>query len=156
MYKILLIEDDKEIAELVSDFFNRREDTQVSCAYNGEDGEDMIYENDFDLVLLDVMMPGIDGFTVCTDIRASSDVPIIFLTARSQMHDVLYGYSLGCDDYIVKPFSIEELYEVYSLRDFPGGTVAKNLPSDAGDTGSIPGWGTKIPRVVGQLDPHHS
>ena len=110
MYKILLIEDDKEISELVSDYFLRRNEVEVSCAYNGEDGEDMIYEENFDLVLLDVMMPGIDGFTVCTDIRSSSDVPIIFLTARSQMHDVLYGYSLGCDDYVVKPFSIEELY----------------------------------------------
>ena len=110
MYNILLIEDDKEISELVKDYFDRRTDSVVSVANNGEEGEDMIFENHYDLVLLDVMMPGIDGFTVCTDIRMNSDVPIIFLTARSQMHDVLYGYSLGCDDYVVKPFSIEELY----------------------------------------------
>ncbi|MCR5099781.1 MAG: response regulator transcription factor [Butyrivibrio sp.] len=110
MYNILLIEDDADIAELIQDFFIRREVSEVSIAYDGQRGEEMLYESDYDLVLLDVMMPGIDGFTVCQDIRVDNDVPIIFLTARGQMNDVLYGYSLGCDDYVVKPFSIEELY----------------------------------------------
>lgn len=110
MYNILLIEDDADIAELIQDFFIRREVSEVSIAYDGQRGEEMLYESDYDLVLLDVMMPGIDGFTVCQDIRVDNDVPIIFLTARGQMDDVLYGYSLGCDDYVVKPFSIEELY----------------------------------------------
>ena len=110
MYKILLIEDDSEIAELVQDYFNRRKDSEVFLAYDGDRGEEMLYEDSYDLVLLDVMMPGIDGYTVCSDIRMDSDIPIIFLTARSQINDVLHGYSLGCDDYVVKPFSIEELY----------------------------------------------
>ena len=110
MYKIILIEDDKDIAELVKDFFNRRKESEVTIALDGQTGEEMLYEGSFDLVLLDVMMPGIDGYTVCSDIRANSDIPIIFLTARSQLDDVLHGYSLGCDDYIQKPFSIEQLY----------------------------------------------
>ena len=110
MYKIILIEDDLDIAELVKDFFDRRKESEVTIASDGQIGEEMLYEEQFDLVLLDVMMPEIDGYTVCSDIRTNSDIPIIFLTARGQMDDVLHGYSLGCDDYIQKPFSIEQLY----------------------------------------------
>lgn len=110
MYKIILIEDDMDIAELVKDYFDRRKESEVTIASDGQTGEEMLYEEQFDLVLLDVMMPGIDGYTVCSDIRANSDIPIIFLTARGQLDDVLHGYSLGCDDYIQKPFSIEQLY----------------------------------------------
>ena len=110
MYKIILIEDDMDIAELVKDYFDRRKESEVTIASDGQTGEEMLYEEQFDLVLLDVMMPGIDGYTVCTDIRANSDIPIIFLTARGQLDDVLHGYSLGCDDFIQKPFSIEQLY----------------------------------------------
>ena len=110
MYKIILIEDDMDIAELVKDFFDRRKETEVTIASDGQTGEEMLYEEQFDLVLLDVMMPGIDGYTVCSDIRSNSDIPIIFLTARGQLDDVLHGYSLGCDDYVQKPFSIEQLY----------------------------------------------
>ena len=110
MYKIILIEDDMDIADLVKDFFDRRKEAEVIIASDGQTGEEMIYEGQFDLVLLDVMMPEIDGYTVCSDIRANSDIPIIFLTARGQLDDVLHGYSLGCDDYIQKPFSIEQLY----------------------------------------------
>ncbi len=110
MYKIILIEDDMDIADLVKDFFDRRKEAEVIIAFDGQTGEEMIYEGQFDLVLLDVMMPGLDGYTVCSDIRANSDIPIIFLTARGQLDDVLHGYSLGCDDYVQKPFSIEQLY----------------------------------------------
>ena len=110
MYKIILIEDDMDIADLVKDFFDRRKEAEVIIASDGQTGEEMIYEGQFDMVLLDVMMPGLDGYTVCSDIRANSDIPIIFLTARGQLDDVLHGYSLGCDDYVQKPFSIEQLY----------------------------------------------
>ena len=110
MYKIILIEDDMDIADLVKDFFDRRKEAEVIIASDGQTGEEMIYEGQFDLVLLDVMMPGLDGYTVCSDIRSNSDIPIIFLTARGQLDDVLHGYSLGCDDYVQKPFSIEQLY----------------------------------------------
>lgn len=110
MYKVLLIEDDNEIANLVQAYFNRRDEIHIEIADNGVRGEDMLYESNYDLVLLDIMMPGLNGFEVCEDIRSSNDIPIIFLTARNQKQDVLRGYSLGCDDYIVKPFSIETLY----------------------------------------------
>ena len=68
-----------------------------------------MYEREYDLCMLDVMLPGADGFEICRTIRRKSIVPIIFLTARSQ-EDILYGYHLGCDDYLVKPFSLAELY----------------------------------------------
>ena len=110
MYRILVIEDDAEIADLIQNFFGRRNECEVEIAPNGETGEECLYEYEYDLVLLDVMMPGIDGFEVCRDIRDENDIPIIFLTARGQMEDVLHGYSLGCDDYVVKPFRLEELY----------------------------------------------
>ena len=110
MYKVLLIEDDNEIAELIKVYFNRRDEMRIETAYDGTRGEEMLYESDYDLVLLDIMMPGLSGYAVCDDIRSGSDIPIIFLTAKNQKQDVLHGYSLGCDDYIVKPFSIETLY----------------------------------------------
>ena len=69
-----------------------------------------LYENEYDLVLLDIMLPGADGFEICREIRKSKDTPIIFLTARGREEDILYGYDLGCDDYIVKPFSLATLY----------------------------------------------
>ena len=69
-----------------------------------------MYEHEFDLCMLDVMLPGVDGFEICRSIRQKSIVPIIFLTARNQEEDVLYGYHLGCDDYLVKPFSLAQLY----------------------------------------------
>ena len=110
MYKIILIEDDRDIAEVVKDYFERRKESEVTIASDGRIGEAMLYEGQYDLVLLDVMMPGLDGYTVCSDIRANSDIPIIFLTARGQQDDVLRGYSLGCDEYVQKPYSIELLY----------------------------------------------
>ena len=110
MYKIILIEDDMDIADLVKDFFDRRKEAEVIIASDGQTGEEMIYEGQFDLVLLDVMMPGLDGYTVCSDIRENSDIPIIFFFFFGQLDDVLHGYSLGCDDYVQKPFSIEQLY----------------------------------------------
>jgi DNA-binding response OmpR family regulator len=110
MYKIILIEDDRDIAEVVKDYYERRKESEVTIASDGRIGEAMLYEGQYDLVLLDVMMPGLDGYTVCSDIRANSDIPIIFLTARGQQDDVLRGYSLGCDDYVQKPYSIELLY----------------------------------------------
>lgn len=110
MYKIILIEDDRDITEVVKDYFERRKESEVTIASDGRIGEAMLYEGQYDLVLLDIMMPGLDGYTVCSDIRANSDIPIIFLTARGQQDDVLRGYSLGCDDYVQKPYSIELLY----------------------------------------------
>ena len=82
---------------------------KIETADDGQRGLEMIYENEYDLIMLDVMLPGIDGFSLCREIRSKSIVPVLFITARGREEDILYGYELGCDDYIVKPFRIAEL-----------------------------------------------
>lgn len=128
MYQVLLVEDDAQIREVITEYFNGKEEIQISVARDGEEGLDLVYETEYDLVLLDVMMPGLDGFQLCREIRKSSIVPIIFLTARGREEDVLYGYDLGCDDYIVKPFSLAELYaKVKALLNRSKGLVGTKL-----------------------------
>lgn len=111
-YKILLIEDDKQIREIISDMIPAlsKDTMEILEAENGEIGLSLFYENDIDLVLLDIMLPGMDGFEICRELRRESIVPIIFLTAKGREEDKLYGYSCGCDDYVVKPFSLAELH----------------------------------------------
>lgn len=111
-YNILIVEDDNQIREVISDFFADKSEGEISVetACDGDEGLEYVYENEYDLIMLDVMMPGADGFTICKEVRKNSIVPIIFITARGREEDVLYGYDLGCDDYIVKPFSLAELY----------------------------------------------
>lgn len=112
MYQILLVEDDSQIREVIEDFFTARSqgEMKINIAKSGDEGLQAVYENEYDLCMLDIMLPGASGFEICRAIREHSIVPIIFLTARNQEEDILYGYDLGCDDYIVKPFSLAELY----------------------------------------------
>lgn len=110
-YKILLVEDDSSIREVIEDYFSAKGDAmQLVCVPDGEQGLEQITRGGYDLVMLDIMLPHIDGFSLCREIRRSSEVPVLFLTARAREEDVLYGYELGCDDYIIKPFSLAELY----------------------------------------------
>lgn len=111
-YQVLLVEDDPQIREVIEDFFTGKDDNKIHIisAKDGREGLDYMYEQEYDLVLLDIMLPGVDGFQLCGELRGMSSCPIIFLTAKAQESDVLYGYSLGCDDYIIKPFSLNELY----------------------------------------------
>lgn len=126
MYRILLVEDDKRIAEAINDYFVNQPEQQMEIirVSNGDDALEKLYENTYDLVLLDIMLPGVDGFFICREIRHTSDTPIIFLTAKAQEEDVLHGYDLGCDDYIIKPFPIATLYaKVNALLNRSKGTV---------------------------------
>ena len=109
-YKVLLIEDDNQICEVVRDYFTAKGGFEVTAANDGESGLEHIRKKDFDIVLLDIMLPKLDGFTLCREIRSDNIVPVLFITARAREEDVLYGYELGCDDYIVKPFSLAQLY----------------------------------------------
>lgn len=126
-YRILLVEDDSSIREVISDYFSGKdEDTALIMAADGGEGLELIGSGEFDLIMLDVMLPNIDGFSLCREIRRKSDVPVLFLTARAREEDVLYGYELGCDDYIVKPFSLAELYaKVQALLKRSKGMVLK-------------------------------
>ena len=106
MYKILMVEDDKNIQNLVVNYFTKKEKNifQVEIASDGQTGWGKAYENHYDLLILDVMLPEMDGFSICRKIRKNSDVPIMFITARASEPDVLNGYALGCDDYVIKPY----------------------------------------------------
>lgn len=110
MYNVLLVEDDIQIREVIGDFFARRDEIRLDLAADGKIGLSKILNGQYDLIVLDIMMPGIDGFELCRIIRKRSDVPVVFLTGKVREEDVLYGYELGADDYIVKPFSIKVLY----------------------------------------------
>lgn len=103
--KILVVDDEQRIRKLVKDFLVRKNYEVVEAA-NGKEAVDIFFEdNDFTLVILDVMMPIMDGWQVCREIREYSRVPIIMLTAKSDERDELLGFELGIDEYITKPFS---------------------------------------------------
>ena len=106
--KALVVEDDVNIAELLM-LYLEKDGFEVSIAHDGGRGIEMFNETSPDLVLLDVMMPVMDGMQVCREIRKTSSVPIIMLTAKVEDMDKIMGLTLGADDYITKPFSMEEL-----------------------------------------------
>ncbi|MBQ6900720.1 MAG: response regulator transcription factor [Firmicutes bacterium] len=108
-YKVLIVEDEEKLRDVLCDYFISRQDVPVG-AQDGVQALELIEEQDFDAVLLDIMMPGLDGFSVCRAVRRKSDVPIVFLTALSDEDDKLKGYELGADDYITKPFTMSVLY----------------------------------------------
>lgn len=104
-YKILVVDDESRMRKLVSDFLVKSQ-YQVVEAENGQEALDIFFaENDIDLVILDVMMPKMDGWQACREIRETSKVPIIMLTAKGDERDELLGFELGVDEYISKPFS---------------------------------------------------
>ena len=104
MHTVLLVEDEKRMREIVATYFTS-EGYNVLEASNGLEAIDIYEKEEVDLVLLDIMMPQIDGWTVCKRLRTKSDVPIIIITARSEDEDKLLGFDLGADDYVTKPFS---------------------------------------------------
>lgn len=107
--KILLVEDDINLGTILKDFLEIK-NYKVSHSVNGVDGINAYLENSFDLIILDIMMPKKDGFTLAEEIRKlDKNIPIIFLSARSMVEDKIKGLKLGGDDYITKPFSSEEL-----------------------------------------------
>jgi len=106
--KILIVEDDRTTVHLIETYL-RRDGYRVATAYDGKEGLDLARRIRPDLVILDLMLPQIDGLDVCRLLRAESRVPIIMLTARSTEEDKLTGLDLGADDYVTKPFSLREL-----------------------------------------------
>ena len=106
--KILIVDDDVHIAELVS-LYMEKEGFETYEVYNGREAIEAFKKLDPQLVLLDIMLPEIDGYQVCREIRQMSKVPIIMLTAKGEVFDTVLGLELGADDYIVKPFDSKEL-----------------------------------------------
>ena len=127
-YSIMIVEDNEEIREGIRILF-RGEDYDIVEAADGEEGL-RLFSDDIDLVILDIMMPGISGLKVCEEIRKVSNVPVLFLTAKAQESDKLIGFMAGGDDYLTKPFTYSELlgrvkallrrYYVYKGKEEPG------------------------------------
>lgn len=108
MHKLLIIEDEARIREFVVPYL-RKAGFEVDEADNGLDGLEMAQSGKYSLILLDLMLPGIDGREVCTRLRKTSAVPVLMLTAKSEESDIVGGFEAGADDYLTKPFSPREL-----------------------------------------------
>ena len=108
MSKVLLIDDDRKHSDLMQAYF-KRYGINLVCAYDAEEGFKKLSREEPDLLLLDVMLPGKDGFEICREVRKTSNIPIIMLTARGDVIDRVSGLELGADDYIGKPFEPREL-----------------------------------------------
>ena len=140
-YRILIADDDVNVHQSLGTYF-RREGYQLLSAYDGEEAIRHVRQSRPDMMLLDIMMPKMDGLVVCREIRKSSNIPIIMLTAKGEEFDKLLGLELGADDYISKPFSPREvlarvkavLRRMYELKEDNKGTrlVVSNLDIDMG------------------------
>ncbi len=108
MNYILIVEDDLSIAELERDYLEMN-GFKVDITLTGDDGLKKALAENYDLVILDIMLPGIDGFEICKSIRKTKDIPILLVTAKKEEIDKMRGFDFGADDYIVKPFSPSEL-----------------------------------------------
>ena len=108
MIRILIVEDDENISKMLAATLSIGDYEYDRCA-DGEEAVQTILNGTYDLILLDVMLPGMDGYQVCREIRHDSDVPIIMLSAKGEVFDKVLGLELGADDYIIKPFDSKEL-----------------------------------------------
>lgn len=106
--KVLVVDDEKLIVKGIK-FSLEQDDMEVDCAYDGEEALNKAKENEYDMILLDVMLPKMDGFQVCQSIREFSNMPIVMLTAKGEDMDKILGLEYGADDYITKPFNILEV-----------------------------------------------
>ncbi|HBL84081.1 MAG: DNA-binding response regulator [Clostridiales bacterium GWF2_38_85] len=121
MRKILIVDDEAKIREVIREY-SEFKGFQADEAANGMDAIDKVKKNDYDLIILDIMMPKLDGFTTCKEIKKIKNIPVIMLSARGEEYDKLFGFELGIDDYVVKPFSPKELMaraEAIILRSQP-------------------------------------
>jgi DNA-binding response OmpR family regulator len=124
--KILIVEDEKKLSEIMS-LYLKNENYDVKSAFDGEDAEEILEDNEFDLVILDIMMPKKDGWSLLRKIKSTSNTPVILTTARGDEEDRIFGLELGADDYMVKPISMRELILRVSLRINNRGSKEKEL-----------------------------
>ena len=108
MYKILVVDDEVNIRRVVREYAEF-EGYEVAEAENGMEAVEMVKSEDFDLIVMDIMMPKLDGFSTCKEIKKYKTIQVIMLSARGEEYDKLFGFELGIDDYVVKPFSPKEL-----------------------------------------------
>lgn len=110
--RYLVVEDTKIIREGIVEFFEIKSEGAITIdqAGTGDEALKLLVTNSYDLIILDIMLPGVSGFDICKKVRSKSDCPIIFVTALGNEENILKGYELGGDDYVVKPFNVKELY----------------------------------------------
>jgi two-component system response regulator RegX3 len=134
--RVLVVDDEDSILEFVS--YNLEKDGyEVACAHDGDEALEQAAETEFDLIILDIMLPGADGFEVCRKIRSSSEVPVLFLSARDTELDKVVGLEIGGDDYLAKPFGIRELQARVKalLRRSGGATTAAGPTGESFEVG---------------------
>ena len=108
MYKILVVDDEPKIREVIKEY-GEFSGYEITEADDGITAVGLCKLNDYDLIIMDIMMPKLDGFSACKEIKKIKDIPVIMLSARGEEYDKLFGFELGIDDYVVKPFSPKEL-----------------------------------------------
>lgn len=123
--RILIVEDETKLSEVMA-LYLRKEHYDVTCTADGKSAEDILNSDAFDLVILDIMLPGKDGWALLRKIKAAGNTPVILTTARGEEDDRIFGLELGADDYMVKPISMRELVLRVKLR--INGRIAKNKP----------------------------
>ncbi|MBQ1743630.1 MAG: response regulator transcription factor [Clostridiales bacterium] len=134
MARILIVEDNEELLALVSDFFRSKGSFDVDTAPDGNCALSFISVNEYDLAILDIMLPGTNGFDVCKALRGKSKCPIVFLTALGTEENILRGYEIGADEYMVKPFSLKVLYaKCLALLNRTEAELQKELVLECGD-----------------------
>ena len=141
--RVLMIEDDKALAAMVSEYLGKR-GIEVTSKPSAKEGLKLIHQGGFDALVLDVMLPDLDGFEVCRQVRAESDIPILMLTARGDETDRIVGLELGADDYLPKPFNPRELLArlraILRRRDTGGRSALPACVSDVWRSTETPGW----------------
>ncbi|MCL1823347.1 MAG: response regulator transcription factor [Oscillospiraceae bacterium] len=108
MYKILIADDEQKIREVLREYAEF-EGHEVTEAVDGMQAIELVKSNEFDIIIMDIMMPRLDGFSACKEIRKFSRTPVLMLSARTEEYDKLFGFEIGADDYVVKPFSPKEV-----------------------------------------------
>ena len=129
MYRLLIVDDEANIRNVVREYAEF-EEYEVTEAQNGMEAVSLCREQDFDIIIMDVMMPRLDGFSACKEIRKKKNIPVIMLSARGEEYDKLFGFEIGIDDYVVKPFSPKELMArvraVLSRHNAPSASQSQN------------------------------
>ena len=108
MYKILVVDDEENIREVIREYAEF-EGHEVDEACDGMEAVEKAKEKDYDIIIMDIMMPKLDGYLACKEIRKYKQTPVMMLSARGEEYDKLFGFELGIDDYVVKPFSPKEV-----------------------------------------------
>lgn len=151
MAKILIVDDEEKIREVIREYaqFN---DYETDEAEDGLQAVNKCLNNDYDLVIMDIMMPKLDGYSACKQIKKEKDIPIIMLSARGEEYDKLFGFELGIDDYVVKPFSPKELMaRVSAVLARKGGSAEQKASSVISSEGLVVNTDARTVTVDGEL-----